>query len=93
MKMITYKINWQLGNSAASTTNMHFHGSENGSDAVSSPVAIGITGFAPGSTGSTSGMTVALSSAQEAQLLAGKWYINIHSSTVPSGELRGNIKF
>jgi hypothetical protein len=72
---------------------MHFHGSENGSDAVSSPVAIGITGFAPGSTGSTSGMTVALSSAQEAQLLAGKWYINIHSSTVPSGELRGNIKF
>jgi len=93
MKMISYKINWQLGNSAATTTNMHFHGSENGSDAVSSPVAIGITGFAPGSTGSTSGMTVALTSAQEAQLLAGKWYINIHSSTVPSGELRGNIKF
>jgi len=27
MKMISYKINWQLGNSAATTTNMHFHGS------------------------------------------------------------------
>jgi hypothetical protein len=93
MKMITYKINWQLGNSAASTTGMHFHGSENGSDAVNSAVAIGITGFAPGSTGSVSGMTVELSSAQEAQLLAGKWYLNIHSSTTPSGELRGNIKF
>lgn len=93
MKMISYKITWQLGNPAATTTNMHFHGSENGSDAVSSGVAIGITGFATGSTGSVNGMTVALTSAQEAQLLSGKWYINIHSSTVPSGELRGNIKF
>lgn len=93
MKMITYKINWQLGNPSATTTNMHFHGSDTGSDAVSSGVAIAITGFAPGSTGSVSGMTVALTSVQEAQLLAGKWYVNIHSSTVGSGELRGNIKF
>ncbi len=93
MKIITYKINWQLGSASATTTNMHFHGSDTGSDAVSSGVAIGITGFAPGSTGTVSGMTVALTSAQEAQLLAGKWYVNIHSSTVGSGELRGNIKF
>lgn len=93
MKMITYKISWQLGNSNASTTNMHFHGSDTGSDTVNSGVAISITGFAPGSTGTVSGVTVALTSAQEAQLLAGKWYVNVHSSTVTSGELRGNIKF
>lgn len=93
MKMITYKITWQLGSSSATTTNMHFHGSDNGSDAVSSGVAIGITGFAPGSTGTLSGTTIALTDVQEAQLLAGKWYVNIHSSTVGSGELRGNIKF
>lgn len=93
MKMITYKITWQLGSAAATTSNMHFHGSDTGSDTVSSGVAIGITGFATGSSGTLSGMTIALTSAQEAQLLAGKWYVNIHSSTVGSGELRGNIKF
>lgn len=93
MKMITYKITWQLGNTAATTTNMHFHGSDSGSDTVSSGVAMAITGFSTTSSGTLSGMTVALTDAQEAQLLAGKWYVNIHSSTVGSGELRGNIKF
>lgn len=92
-KIITYKLTWQLGNAAATTTNMHFHGSETGTDAVSSGVAIGITGFPTGSSGTYSGMTVALTDVQATQLLAGKWYVNIHSSTVGSGELRGNIKF
>lgn len=93
IKIITYKVTWMLGNSAATTSNMHFHGSDDGSDLVSSGVAIGITGFATGSSGTLSGMTVALTDVQAAQLLAGKWYVNIHSSTVGSGELRGNIKF
>jgi hypothetical protein len=93
MKMITYKITWQLGLPTATTTNMHFHGAETGSDLVSSGVALGITGFATGSSGVLNGMTIALTDVQAAQLLAGKWYVNIHSSTVGSGELRGNIKF
>lgn len=93
MKMITYKITWQLGSASATNTNMHFHGSDTGSDTVSSGVALAITGFSTGNNGTLSGMTVALSNAQEAQLLAGKWYVNIHSSTYGSGELRGNIKF
>ncbi|WP_276359884.1 CHRD domain-containing protein [Daejeonella sp. H1SJ63] len=93
MKMISYKITWQLGNTAATTTNMHFHGSDTGSDTVSSGVALAITGFSTGSSGTLNGTSVALTDAQEAQLLAGKWYVNIHSSTVGSGELRGNIKF
>lgn len=92
MKMINYKITWQLGMPTATTTNMHFHGSETGSDMVSSGVAIGITGFSTGSSGVLTGMTVALTDVQIAQLLAGKWYVNVHSSTVGSGELRGNIK-
>lgn len=93
LKIITYKITWQLGNTSATTTNMHFHGSETGNDAISSGVAIGITGFSTGSSGTLSGSTIALTDVQAAQLLAGKWYVNIHSSTVGSGELRGNIKF
>ncbi len=93
LKTIAYKLTWTLGNPSATTTNMHFHGSENGTDQTSSGVAIGITGFPTGSSGTLSGTTIALTDVQAAQLLAGKWYVNIHSSTVPGGELRGNIKF
>lgn len=93
IKIITYSITWMLGNSTATTSNMHFHGSETGSDLVSSGVVIGITGFSTTSSGTLNGSTIALTDIQAAQLLSGKWYVNIHSSTVGSGELRGNIKF
>jgi uncharacterized membrane protein len=92
-KIISYNFTWQLGSTTATTTNMHFHGAEDGSDTKSSVVAIGITGFTTASTGTMTGQTVALTDAQVNQLLAGKWYLNIHSSTVAGGELRGNIKF
>jgi hypothetical protein len=36
----------------------------------------------------TGGFTIAQ---QQAQLLAGQWYINIHTSTFPGGEIRGQI--
>lgn len=93
LKTINYNMTWTLGSSTATTTNMHFHGAEDGSDTKSSGVAIGITGFTTANTGTITGTTVPLTDAQVAQLLAGKWYLNIHSSTVPGGELRGNIKF
>lgn len=92
-KIITYNFSWQLGSATATTTNMHFHGAEDGSDSKSSVVAIGITGFPTTSSGTMSGQTVALTDVQVTQLLAGKWYLNVHSSTIPGGELRGNIKF
>ncbi len=92
LKTIKYDMTWTLGSSTATTTNMHFHGAEDGSDLKSSGVAIGITGFTTANTGTISGTTVPLTDVQVAQLLAGKWYLNIHSSTVPGGELRGNIK-
>ena len=92
-KVVTYNFSWQLGSATATVTNMHFHGADDGSDIKSSGVAIGITGFPTTAMGNMSGKTVALSDVQVSQLLAGKWYLNIHSSTVPGGELRGNIKF
>jgi hypothetical protein len=93
MKMIGYEISWSLGSAADSTVGMHFHGSETGSDTTSSPVVIPLSGFTRDNSGSFSGMTRELTDAEVAQLLAGKWYLNIHSGTYPGGELRGNIKF
>lgn len=93
MKMISYTINWTLGSASTSTVAMHFHGAENGSDTTSSPVVIGINGFSTGTSGTLSGMTRELTDAEVNQLLAGKWYLNIHSDVYPAGEIRGNIKF
>lgn len=90
-KMITYTITWQLGSAAATTTGMHFHGGENGSNTVSSPIIIEIPGFISASSGTLSGTTRALNDAEVNQLLLGKWYVNIHSSNFTSGEIRGNI--
>ncbi|MXV17647.1 CHRD domain-containing protein [Hufsiella ginkgonis] len=92
-KTINYTLSWQLGSATASTANMHFHGAEDGSDTKSSPVIIGITGFATTSSGGITGTTRALTVAEEAQFLGGKWYLNVHSTTIPAGEIRGNIKF
>ena len=92
-KVITYTLTWQLGLATDQTVNMHFHGAADGDDTHSSGVVIPITGFSTGSSGTLSGSTRALSQEEENQLLAGRWYVNIHSSTYPGGELRANIKF
>jgi hypothetical protein len=92
-KTISYDMSWELGFNTSMTNNMHFHGAENASDFVSSPVIIGITGFTTNYKGTIQGTTRALTAAEEAQLLAGKWYLNIHSNLISAGELRGNIKF
>ena len=95
LKTLTYNMTWTLGSATATTVNMHIHGAEDGTDMKSSGVVpgLGITGFSTTNTGTISGTTRVLTDAEVNQLLAGKWYLNIHSSTVPSGELRGNIKF
>lgn len=92
-RMISYTVTWTLGTSSTTTTGMHFHGAENGSDTTSSPVVIPITGFTSANTGTFSGVTRELTDAEINQLYAGKWYLNVHSDTFPAGELRGNIKF
>jgi hypothetical protein len=91
-KMITYTITWTLGDPTSTTTAMHFHGSDAGSDATSSPVEIPITGFSTGNSGTVSGTTPELTATQVSELLANKWYVNIHSNVAPGGEMRGNIK-
>ena len=63
----------------------HFHG-----PAVSGQNA----GVAQGFTGSLDSPikgSATLTDAQQADLLAGKWYVNLHTAANPGGEIRGQV--
>lgn len=90
---ITYSLN------TGPATAGHFHGATNPGDpsgpGIASPVRIPISGIA----GTFSGVNVGSfdldllvnAADNEANLLAGLWYINIHTATFPSGEIRGQV--
>lgn len=80
-KVLSYTITW----SGVTPTAMHFHKAD---PTASGPVVIPID--APYTSPKT-GSTPALTAAQEADLLAGLWYINIHSTQYPAGEIRGQL--
>ena len=89
-KVLNYTVRWTLGDPNATTNNMHFHGPAEPTE--STGVRLPITGFPTGSVNQTyTAVTPALDAAQEEELLNGKWYINIHSTTYPTGELRGQL--
>ena len=81
-KALTYSVEY-TGLSAAATAG-HFHGpAEAGANAgVALPFA------APASP--IKG-TATLTDAQAADLMAGKWYANIHTAANPGGEIRGQM--
>lgn len=89
-KILTYTLRWSGLTTAASA--MHFHGPV--ARGVNASVLQGITGFTSGVAGSMSG-TVIIDGVflKEDDLLAGRWYLNIHNSTFPGGEIRGQIEF
>jgi len=68
----------------------HFHGpaAPNANGGVTIGTAV-VTD--PGGLSGTSNGTATLSATQEADLLGGLWYWNVHSSFAPGGELRANI--
>jgi CHRD domain len=84
----TKKMSWKLTYSGLSgpATAAHFHGpaepGKNGGVAVAIPNA----GSSPAEGSAT------LTDAQAADLLAGKYYINIHTAANPGGEIRGQVK-
>jgi hypothetical protein len=99
-KKISYTINWTLGSSTDKTVGMHLHGpattTENASIIIGIPLSSTGTGDYDGGgsdsgTGTVSGQTRALTEAEEEQLLGGLWYLNVHSTTYPNGELRGQL--
>ncbi|MHA6247182.1 CHRD domain-containing protein [Pontibacter sp. CAU 1760] len=80
--VLSYTITFQ----GLTPTAMHFH---KGAVGVAGGVEIPI-GTAP-YTSPIQGQTPALTAAQEADLLNGLWYVNIHTTANPGGELRGQV--
>ena len=81
------KLSWKLTYSGLSgpATAAHFHGpAETGKNAG---VAVAI----PNATSSPVEGSATLTDAQAADLVAGKYYINIHTAANPGGEIRGQV--
>jgi hypothetical protein len=81
----TNHLSWNISWSGLSgvTTVAHFHGPALPNQ--NAGVQVGITTSSP-SIGSTD-----IAAQQAADLLAGLWYINIHTDSFPGGEIRGQV--
>ena len=83
----TKKLSWKLTYSGLSgpATAAHFHGpAESGKNAG---VAVAI----PNATTSPTEGSATLTDAQAADLMAGKYYVNVHTAANPGGEIRGQV--
>ncbi|MHB8472643.1 MAG: CHRD domain-containing protein [Gammaproteobacteria bacterium] len=90
---VTNQLDWNIAFSdlVAGATAAHFHGpAAPGTNAsVQVPIPLGA------SSGMTSGLltgSATLTNAQGTQLLSDLWYVNIHSSVFPGGEIRGQAQ-
>ena len=81
--LIDYTITWQ--DLTTPVTNMHFH---LGAVGVPGGVQLGVPG--PWSSPQV-GSGISLTGAQETNLLAGNWYLNIHTTNFTGGEVRGQV--
>jgi len=82
-KVLTYTLTF----TGIEPTNMHFHRGEKGE---SGPVAIPISQSPY--TSPINSKTPELTAEQEADLLGGLWYVNIHSDEYKAGEIRGQVE-
>jgi hypothetical protein len=81
-KTLTWKGNYS--GLTDKPTMAHFHGpAEVGKNA---DVAVSITNIATPFEG-----TATLTDAQAADLMAGQWYVNVHTADHPDGEIRGQV--
>ena len=82
----TKKLSWKLTYSGLSgpATAAHFHGPA--AAGANAGVAVPIANTASGSEGSAT-----LTDAQAADLMAGKYYVNIHTEANKGGEIRGQV--
>ncbi|HYH56948.1 MAG TPA: CHRD domain-containing protein [Anseongella sp.] len=85
----TFMLSWS--GLTGPPTMMHFHGPAD--PGTNAGVKIGITGFPEAAAGSVNGTVTVEEAADRADLLAGKWYVNIHTEAYPPGEIRGQVIF
>ena len=80
------KLTWKGSTTGLSgpATAAHFHAGETGKNGA---VVIPITGA---DTGAFEG-SATLTDAQAADMLGGKWYVNVHTATNKGGEIRGQL--
>ena len=83
--LLDYTITWQDLIDPGTVTNMHFHNAPAG---ASGGVDLGIP--APW-VSPLVGTDVPLNVGQETNLLAGNWYVNVHTAEFPGGEIRGQV--
>ncbi len=86
---VTNQLDWDISWSGltGAVTVMHFHGAA--APGINAGVQVDIGGIS-GTTSPSIGMTT-ISELQEADLLAGLWYVNIHTAMHPGGEIRGQV--
>ena len=82
---LSWNISWSDLTSPA--TGMHFHGPAGPGVNAGVQVNIGAIG---GLTSPTAG-SATLTDPQETALINGLWYVNIHTSAFPGGEIRGQV--
>jgi hypothetical protein len=81
------KLTWKLTYTGLSgpATAAHFHGPAEAGKNGGVAVAI------PNATSSPAEGSATLTDAQAADLMAGKYYVNIHTAANPGGEIRGQV--
>lgn len=83
---LIYNITWTglTGTAAA----LHFHGPALAG--ANAGIAVPLTINNSAATGGANG-EVTITEGQEADLLAGRWYWNVHTAQYPGGEVRGQV--
>ena len=79
---LNYSITWM--DLTSSVTNMHFHNAP-----VGTPGGVDMGIPSPWSSPQVGSAT--LSASQETNLLSGNWYVNVHTTQFPGGEIRGQV--